>query len=74
MIEYDGDYWHSEDNPYWSLDRDLERETKAIESGYQFLVVKESEFYKDDKGLYRLKQSISEFYPEFINMHLNGRL
>lgn len=65
MLEVDGDYWHRDQD----YDNDW-REQLALSNGYQYLVIKESSFHRN-KGLKYVKKRINEFYPGFIDMHLN---
>jgi hypothetical protein len=68
LIEYDGDYWHSSRNPRWDSYKDAQREFDAVGNGYEFLIIKESEFRKGD--LKFVKSQVAKFMPEFANMHL----
>jgi len=47
IIEFDGDYWHSEARG--NQNRDAERDKKATDSGYNVLRIKERDYRKDKK-------------------------
>lgn len=44
LVEIDGDYWHSKRNPKYKPERDKLRGVKALEEGYNFYLLKESEY------------------------------
>ena len=51
IIEFDGDYWHSETREYVNKHRDIERDKSLIDVGYnKILHIKESEYKKDKEG------------------------
>lgn len=51
IIEFDGDYWHSETRKYVNKSRDIDRDNSLIKVGYnRILHIKESEYNKDKEG------------------------
>lgn len=51
IIEFDGDYWHSDTREYVNKHRDIERDNSLKKAGYnKILHIKESEYNKDKEG------------------------
>ena len=51
IIEFDGDYWHSETREYVNKTRDINRDNSLKNVGYnRILHIKESEYNKDKEG------------------------
>ena len=51
IIEFDGDYWHSETREYVNKTRDINRDNSLKNVGYnRILHIKESEYNKDKDG------------------------
>ena len=52
IIEFDGDYWHSETREYVNKTRDINRDNSLKNVGYnRILHIKESEYNKDKEGI-----------------------
>lgn len=54
IIEFDGDYWHSETREYVNKHRDIDRDNSLKEMGYdRILHIKESDYRKDKDATIR---------------------
>lgn len=65
LIEYDGDYWHKGTD--YSNDP---RKITAKDNGFEFLVIKESDYFNNGQLKYA-KSKVAEYFPELLNYHLN---
>lgn len=72
LIEFDGDYYHSPKCRYYDSVADAEREIQAKKHNYEFLVIKESDYWNNQE-LKFVKSRISDYYPEFADMHLTDK-
>lgn len=64
LLEYDGSKFH----------KDLETDPRELEArlhGYEFLVIKESDYHAN-QGLKYVKSKVAEFFPDLLSYHLHN--